>query len=187
METSHSPERGTDIDLRPWRRDDLGLMARLLGDQAMTTYLGGPETPEQLQSRLDRYLAMPPDDGRVFVITAGESAEPVGSVVFWTHAIHPEPALEIGWSVLPELQGRGIATRATARCLEIAAAETGYRTIHAFPSVDNVASNAVCRKLGFVLLATADVEYPADHWMICNDWSFDLGGLRPARGSSEET
>jgi RimJ/RimL family protein N-acetyltransferase len=150
----------------------------------MTTYLGGPESPGQLQSRLDRYLAMRPEDGRVFVITAGRSGEPVGSVVFWAHPIRDEPALEIGWSVLPAFQGRGIATRATARCLEIASAETGYRTIHAFPSVDNAASNAVCRKLGFKLLETAAFEYPAGHWMECNDWWFDLDRLRPARAST---
>ena len=145
---SARPGDRVDVGLRPWRRDDLELMRRLLGDPAMTTYLGGPESPEQLQSRLDRYLAMTPEDGRVFVITAGPDGEPAGSVVFWAHSIRDEPALEIGWGVLPAFQGRGIATRATARCLEIAAAETGYRTIHAFPSVDNAASNAVCRKLG---------------------------------------
>ena len=114
----------------------------------------------------------------MFVITAGRSGEPAGSVVFWAHAIRDEPALEIGWSVLPAFQGRGIATRAAARCLEIAAAETGYRTIHAFPSVDNAASNAVCRKLGFELMETSEFEYPAGHWMTCNDWSFKLDRLR---------
>jgi RimJ/RimL family protein N-acetyltransferase len=159
-------------------------MTRLLGDPAMTAYLGGPESPEQLQSRLDRYLAMMPDDGRVFVITAGDGGEPAGSVVFWAHTIRDEPALEIGWSVLPEFQGRGIATGATARCLEIAATETGYRTIHAVPSVDNAASNALCRRLGFELLETAAFEYPKGHWMTCNDWSMGLDRLRPGYGRS---
>jgi RimJ/RimL family protein N-acetyltransferase len=143
---SSPPDRAVDVDLRPWRRDDLELMHRLLGDPAMTAHLGGPESPEQLRSRLERYVTMPPDSGRVFVITAGPDREPAGSVVFWPHVIRDEPALEIGWGVLPVFQGRGIATRATARCLEIAAAETEHRTIHAFPSVDNAASNAVCRK-----------------------------------------
>lgn len=156
-------------------------MKRLLGDPAMTVYLGGPESPEQLRSRLERYVTMTPDAGRVFVITAGPDGEPAGSVVFWPHSIRDEPALEIGWSVLPAFQGRGIATRATAHCLEIAASETGYRTIHAFPSVDNAASNALCRKLGFELLETAEFEYPKGHLMTCNDWSFELHHLRPAR------
>ena len=53
------------------RRDDLDLMIALLGDPAMTEHLGGPETPEALRKRLDRYLAMTPAEGRMFVISVG--------------------------------------------------------------------------------------------------------------------
>ncbi len=163
-----------DIDLRPWRPDDIGLMERLLGDPAMTEHLGGPESPERLRARLTRYVEMGPKSGRMFVITVGPDRADAGSVGFWPHAIGGEPALETGWSVLPEFQGRGIATRATARCLEIAAEAGAYRTVHAYPSVDNVASNALCRRLGFELLGAMDFEYPKGHWMTCNDWSLDL-------------
>ncbi len=159
-----------DIGLRPWSADDLDLMTRLLGDPAMTEHLGGPETPEQLRKRLDRYLAMTPADGRMFVITLGPGHVPAGSVGYWPHE---SGSLETGWSVLPEFQGQGVATRGTARCLDIAAAE-GYGSVHAYPSVENVASNALCRTLGFTLLGQSDFEYPKGHWMTCNDWSLDL-------------
>jgi len=33
------------ISLRPWAEQDLPLLERLMGDPAMTEYLGGPETP----------------------------------------------------------------------------------------------------------------------------------------------
>jgi RimJ/RimL family protein N-acetyltransferase len=122
---------------------------------------------------------MAPDDGRTFVVTLGPDRRAVGSVVYWAHPIRDEPALEIGWAVLQAFQGRVIATCATARCMELAAAETDYRTIHAFPSVDNAASNAVCRKLGFEILETAAFEYPKGHWMRCHDWVFELDRLRP--------
>lgn len=179
-----SVEKGTtinpafEIDLRPWRADDIGLMQRLLGDPAMTVYLGGPETPQQLQTRLDRYLSLGPAAGRMFVITVGPDRVPAGSVGFWPHAVAGEPALETGWSVLLEFQGHGVGTMATARCLRIAAATGGYRTIHAYPAVDNAASNAVCRKLGFELLGQMDYEYPKGSWMTCNDWSLELATLR---------
>jgi RimJ/RimL family protein N-acetyltransferase len=165
------PDDANDIGLRPWSAEDLDLMTRLLGDPAMTEHLGGPETPEQLQKRLDRYLAMTPADGRMFVITIGPEHVPAGSVGYWPHA---SGSLETGWSVLPEYQGLGVATRGTARCLDIAAAEGGYETVHAYPSVENVASNALCRTLGFTLLGQSDFEYPKGHWMTCNDWSLDL-------------
>lgn len=178
MDANPAADGAIAVDLRPWTEDDLDLMARLLGDPAMTTHLGGPESPAQLRSRLDRYLALAPDAGRTFVVTLGSDGQDVGSVVYWAHEIRGEPALEIGWAVLPEFQGRGIATRATARCMAVAAAETNYRTIHAFPSVANAASNAVCRKLGYEIVDTGQFEYPAGHWMTCNDWAFELDRLR---------
>ena len=46
--------------------------------------------------------------------------------------------------------------------------------MHAFPSVDNGASNAVCAKLGFTLLEALEFEYPPGHPMRCNDWQLDL-------------
>ncbi|HVH31866.1 MAG TPA: GNAT family N-acetyltransferase, partial [bacterium] len=49
-----------------------------------------------------------------------------------------------------------------------------YQFLHAFPSVENGPSNAICRKLGFTLQEEADFEYPPGHSMRCNDWRLDL-------------
>ncbi len=48
--------------------------------------------------------------------------------------------------------------------------------VHAFPSVANGPSNALCRKLGFALVEERDFEYPKGHFMRCNDWQLDLFG-----------
>jgi RimJ/RimL family protein N-acetyltransferase len=58
----------------------------------------------------------------------------------------------MGWNVLPPFQGRGIASRAVTMAAAQAAADGKHRYLHAYPSVDNPASNAVCRKAGFELL-----------------------------------
>ena len=50
----------------------------------------------------------------------------------------------------------------------------GWIWFHAYPSVDNGPSNAICRKLGFELLGAEEFEYPKGHWMRCNDWSLEL-------------
>ena len=55
---------------------------------------------------------------------------------------------ETGWSVLPGLQGQGIAVRATLLAIDKAREEGKYRFFHAFPRVDNAPSNGVCRKAG---------------------------------------
>ena len=46
--------------------------------------------------------------------------------------------------------------------------------MHAFPAVDNLASNAMCRKLGFTLLEEYEVEFPPGNLLRCNDWQLDL-------------
>jgi RimJ/RimL family protein N-acetyltransferase len=46
--------------------------------------------------------------------------------------------------------------------------------VHAFPSVSNAPSNAVCRKLGFTLLEECEFEFPRGNFMRCNDWRLDL-------------
>ena len=50
-----------------------------------------------------------------------------------------------------------------------------HRLLHALPSVDNAASNALCRALGFELLGETPVEYPKGTMMRSNDWRLELG------------
>lgn len=76
--------------------------------------------------------------------------------------------------MLPEFQGRGLVSRGVAAAIERARAERKYRRIHAFPSVENRPSNAICRKAGFILSGEVDFEYPPGSVMRCNDWSLDL-------------
>ena len=53
--------------------------------------------------------------------------------------IFGEEAYEVGWMVVPEFQGRGIAVAATTQAIELAK----HRFMHAFPNVDNAPSNAM--------------------------------------------
>ena len=77
--------------------------------------------------------------------------------------------------VLPDFQGRGAATQATAEVLKRARAENMHRFVHAFPDVDNVASNAICRKLGFTNLGEVEFENVLHGTtMRSNDWRLDL-------------
>ncbi len=164
------------IELHPWAVDDLPLLEKLLGDPAMTEHLGGPETHEQLVQRHERYCALDGTTGWMFKVTREPGSEPVGSVGYWEREWRDEVVYEVGWSVLPAFQGQGIATAATAAAIEKARSEQRHRYLHAFPSVDNGASNAVCRKLGFTFLEACDFEYPPGHPMRCNDWRLELAG-----------
>jgi RimJ/RimL family protein N-acetyltransferase len=165
-----------DIALRPWASGDLGLLERLLGDPAMTEHLGGPESADQIARRHGRYLAMAdPTAGAMFAVVDVGSGTAVGSVGYWEHDNEGTPVWETGWSVLPEFQGRGIATAATRLAIEAAWA-TVARPVHAYPGVANAASNAIARKAGFHLLGPREFEYPKGHQMSCNDWVIEPPG-----------
>ncbi|HST26452.1 MAG TPA: GNAT family N-acetyltransferase [Gaiellaceae bacterium] len=165
---------GARVRLEPWGPGDLPLLQKLLGDPAMMEHLGGPETPEKIAERQARYER---PDSRQFRIVDGATGEAVGHVGYWERDWHGEEVYEIGWLVLPAFQGRGIAGAATRQAIEIARSGSARRFLHAYPGVDNVPSNAICRKLGFELLGPCEFEYPKGSWMQCNDWRLDLYGL----------
>ena len=165
----------SDVLLQPWSDEDLPLLEKLLGDPEMMTHLGGPETSEQILRRHQRYLHLPEDGtDHMFTVIRVPSRERVGSVGYWRKIWRDQEVYETGWLVLPGYQGKGIATKATAAVIEHARQEPKYQFMHAFPSVENGASNAICRKLGFTLVEECQLEYPPGHSMIVNDWRLDL-------------
>jgi RimJ/RimL family protein N-acetyltransferase len=115
----------------------------------------------------------------MFKIVDGATGEAAGSVGYWERSWRGEQVYEIGWAVLPALQGRGIAGSATARAIALARSAGKRRLLHAFPAVDNGPSNALCRKLGFSLLGECEFEYPPGRFMTCNDWRLDLCAESP--------
>ncbi len=159
------------VRLEPWSADDMPLLVRL-NSPAMTEHLGGPETDEQLIVRLGRYVKAQADGAWMFkVVVDGACA---GSVGFWEREWNGSRVLETGWGVVPEFQGQGVGSSAMRLLIEMARASGRHSEMHAFPSLDNAASNAICRRLGFELLGECEFEYPKGHLMTCNDWRLSL-------------
>jgi RimJ/RimL family protein N-acetyltransferase len=179
VQAGNSPESSrTDqsaVYLKQWSEGDLALLKALMGDPVMTKHLGGPESDEQIIERHARFLRLAEEgSARVFKIVLQASGEAVGSVVYWERSWHGEQVYEIGWEVLPAFQGHGIASMATKEAIARARSDGKHRFLHAFPSVDNLPSNGICRKLGFTLIEECEFEYPKGSFMRCNDWRLDL-------------
>ena len=162
-----------DVRLEPWGDGDLPLLERLMGDPAMTEHLGGPEPHEKIVERQGRYERLvASEDGCMFkILVDGASA---GSVGYWEREWRDTAVYEIGWSVVPEFQGHGVAKAATALAIDAARADGKHRSLHAYPKLENAPSNAICEKLGFELLGVCDFEYPKGNPIRCNDWRLDL-------------
>jgi RimJ/RimL family protein N-acetyltransferase len=170
IEESDASDRGA-VGIEPWGEGDLPILQKTLGDPAMTKHIGGPESPEKIAERQSRYQR---EGSRQYKIVDEATGEAVGWVGYWERTWRDEQVYEIGWSVLPAFQGRGVASRATAQAIVLARSENWLRSLHAFPSVQNAPSNAICRKLGFTLLEELEFEYPPGNFMRCNDWRLDL-------------
>lgn len=167
----------TEFWLEPW--DERGPVFEARANTPdMQTYLGGVEPPAAIRSRHERMIALVRDGtGAMFLIRIDGEPEPVGSVGYWDKEWRDEVVYEMGWKVLADFQGRGLAAGATLAAARTAAGTGRRQWAHAFPGVDNAASNGVCRKAGFELVEEVDFEYPVGHAIRCNDWRLDLNSL----------
>jgi len=166
---------GTDtelVELVPWGEDDLWLLRRTNAPE-MTEHLGGPETEEQLLRRHRRYVGTG-EPGRMYRVVLTATGETVGSIGFWEREWQGQTVWETGWGVLPEFQGRGLASQAARAVADAARADGRHRYLHAFPEARHTASNAVCRKAGFALRGEVAFEYPKGNPITSHDWRLDL-------------
>ena len=168
------------MELRDITMGDLPMYERSLTDPSMMAELGGPLPKEGLSKKLRRIV----DDveaGTVWfsvIVPDGEAGAGAGTVCIWDHEWNGERISEIGWMVLPEFQGRGLATEAVRSILRRARSEGRWDVIHAFPAVTNAPSNAICRKTGFSKMEEVDIE----DWggrLRCNHWRIDPRAAGP--------
>jgi RimJ/RimL family protein N-acetyltransferase len=169
-----------EVSIRPYAESDLWILERTLGDPEQMVHLNGPETMEKVRERHRRYVAMSADKraGCMYTIMTGLEGAAAGNVGYWEAEWEGEKAWETGWFVLPEFQRKGIATGAT-RMLVNLVAKLGRQYLLAYPSVDNLPSNAICREVGFVLTGQVESEYPpkSGRSLRVNVWRLDLSAV----------
>lgn len=164
------------MELRPLARSDLRFYERIYTDPRLWTELGGVPGHD-MAAKLERDVASMEDDRHwVFVIVADDGA-PAGTVALWDHEWEGEPIDEIGWMVLAEHQGRGLASAAVSAALRRADEAGRWRVLHAFPATTNAASNALCRKHGFRLRGSIDYGFQ-ERTLHVNHWVREAPGAR---------
>ena len=159
--------------LRDVEPGDISTYVRMRCDPVMMAELGGPLPRKGIEQKVARDVqAAAVDEAWIKMIVPGETAPEVvaGSVALWSHDEHGgEPITEIGWMVLPEFQGRGLAKQAVRMLLELARDEDRWGLVHAFPATTNGPSNGICRSLGFRLAGEREVTF-AGRVLRSNDW-----------------
>jgi RimJ/RimL family protein N-acetyltransferase len=167
--------RSGKMRLRDVELGDLSAYVRMRCDPVMMAELGGPLPREGLEEKVARDAQeAAAGNALIKMIVPGEAAPEVvaGSVSLWSHDEDgAEPVTEIGWMVLPEFQGRGLAKRAVRMLLDLARADARWGLVHAFPATTNGPSNGICRSLGFRFAGEQDVTFAhrvlrSNHWVI---------------------
>jgi RimJ/RimL family protein N-acetyltransferase len=146
-------------------------------------HLGGPETAEKLLDRQTRYLTYH-RPGETEMLRIVEGGAVVGSIGYWEIERDGQPAYETGWELMTEHHGRGLGVTAATALMARLRPLARHRYVFAFPTPENPGSNGICRRLGFELIATEEVEYPTGVFSPHNIWRLDMAagpsGLEPA-------
>ena len=162
------------MDLRVYSEGDLALTQALECDPEVMRELGGAVSKESALEAHRRRVAGVEDDPWWFAIVPEEGGPPAGAIGIWRSEWQGEPLDEVGWMVLPDFQGRGIASEALGILIERLRADGGRaERIHAFPGVTNGPSNALCRKFGFEHLGESEVKF-RERPLRVNHWALDL-------------
>jgi RimJ/RimL family protein N-acetyltransferase len=161
--------------LRNVTLDDLDLYIAMRTDPVVMAELGGPLPIETVPDKVrrDAEAAASGESWNLAIVPEESNGEAVGIVVMWNHEDNGEIISEIGWMLRRDAMGRGIGTRAVTMALERAAADPRWQVLHAHAGVNNAASNAICRKLGFELVGLHE-GYFADRLLTSNHWRLDL-------------
>jgi RimJ/RimL family protein N-acetyltransferase len=157
------------VKLRDVELGDVGDYVRMRCDPVMMAELGGPQLADTIPEKVARDVesAAAGQDWIKMIVT--DEGEVAGSVVLWSHEEDGALISEMGWMVLPEFQGRGVARWAAGTLLALAREDGRWGPVHAFPATGNAASNGVCRTLGFRLLGERDVLF-AGRMLRTNHW-----------------
>lgn len=160
--------------LRNVRLGDVEAYVRMRCDPVMMDELGGPLPRTGIEAKVARDVERAAADSDWIKMIVPDETNPdqvAGTVTLWSHETDGEVASEIGWMVLPEFQGRGLAKWATREVLERARDDRRWGLVHAYPAVTNGPSNGICRSLGFTLAGEEEVSFAgrilrSHHWVI---------------------
>ncbi|MEV4627142.1 GNAT family N-acetyltransferase [Micromonospora sp. NPDC049523] len=160
--------------LRNVELGDVEAYIRMRCDPVMMGELGGPLPRTGIEAKVRRDVERAAADADWIKMIVPDEANPdqvAGTVTLWSHESDGETMSEIGWMVLPEFQGRGLAKQATRGVLERARDDRRWGLVHAYPAATNGPSNGICRSLGFTLVGAEEVSFAdrilrSHHWVI---------------------
>ena len=162
------------MQLVPIDAEDENLAVQVECDPKMMLHIGGPRPEADVRAAHKRRLELM-DEGvaQMYKIVADDAQNVLGTIGIWKIDGEEPKSYEMGWFVLPEHQGKGIATEAAQQVITQVRSDPEVHFVHAFPAVSNVASNVIAHRIGMQNLGRFENEGFAGV-LRCNDWRIDL-------------
>ena len=139
--------------LRRYRMDDAPTLYRYLGtDPAMSAYSGwNPYATAEMAQETVRGFIDSYRDAHVYSWIMDMDDVIVGTIGAYDFQ---DDRIEVGFSVVPGWQGRGLATAALKKVLDYLTGNEGIHCVTAWCASENIASRRVLEKAGMKLLCT---------------------------------
>jgi ribosomal-protein-alanine N-acetyltransferase len=145
----------------PQHRD--GLVA-LLGDPRVGQTLAGVRTPAEVDDQIARMAAFHAEHGYGwYAWLERDSGALVARGGLQPARIDGTDEIEVGWAVVPERWGQGLATELGAACVEVAFGPLALDSVVAFTLPGNAGSRRVMEKLGMTYETTTDYKTYGPH------------------------
>jgi ribosomal-protein-alanine N-acetyltransferase len=159
-----------DVTLRPLERGDAGLLARLYSSQRAFLAPFDPPRPDSYHTEDGQRLELDllereraGDRLYRFLIQAG--GDPAGLISVSRITRGPFQNAGLGYWVVEELNGRGVATAAVGLVCDWGFGEAGLHRLEAATLVDNIGSQLVLRRNGF-----AEIGHSPRYLFINGGW-----------------
>ena len=137
------------LGFRCWLMSDLPLANTLWGDPAVTSLLGGPFSPQQVEQRVAQEIATAKAHGvQYWPVFLLEDGEHVGCAGLRPYRIE-DKIYELGFHLRPAYWGRGLAEEAARVLIIFAFGKLNAHALFAGHHQENAASRHILVKLGF--------------------------------------
>jgi RimJ/RimL family protein N-acetyltransferase len=135
--------------LRPWREADRPAFAAMHADPEVMRDVNGPLTRAQSDGKMDRYGAALAEHGFCRWAVDDRDGHFIGYAGVMPIPAHfpLAPGFEVGWRLVRNAWGMGLASEAAAAALTDVFARTPLVEVLSYTAPDNIRSQAVMRRL----------------------------------------
>lgn len=153
------------LRIRPWKDEDLPPFAKMNADPRVRKFFPSMLSREESDASVTRFQRQYETSGFGFLATElRETSEFIGFIGLQTMSFElpaiSQPAVEIGWRLMPEVWNRGLATEGARAILRYAFTQLRLEEVVAITVPTNYPSRRVMEKLGMTYDPKDDFDNP---------------------------